>query len=143
MKIISHRGNIFGLDPKRENAPEIVEECIDMGFDVEVDVWLKDNMYYLGHDMPKIPITKEFLLREQLWCHAKNLEALYHMLKDNIHCFWHQEDDFTLTSRGVIWTYPGKEITDKSILVTNVFPKEKCYGICTDFPFKMRNEKNS
>ena len=143
MKIISHRGNIFGLDPERENVPSVIDECIAMGFDVEVDVWTINQVYYLGHDAPKTQTTKEFLLREQLWCHAKNLDALYHMLNDNIHCFWHEEDDFTLTSRNIIWTYPGREITDKSVLVTNVFPQQKCYGVCTDFPFKMRNDKNN
>jgi len=56
------------------------------------------------------------------------------LLNKNIHCFFHQEDDVTLTSKGYIWTYPNKQLTDKSIAV---LPKEKpiieVAGICSDF----------
>jgi hypothetical protein len=59
------------------------------------------------------------------------------MLKQNINCFWHQEDDFTLTSSGFIWTYPNKNVLDNSIIVDND-PKwkeknYKCYGVCSDY----------
>ena len=57
------------------------------------------------------------------------------MLDKNIHCFWHQEDDFTLTSRGFIWTYPGKELTLKSICVLPESTDNEigeCFGICSD-----------
>jgi hypothetical protein len=53
--------------------------------------------------------------------------------------FWHQNDDITLTSNGYLWTYPGKKLTDKSIVVLpefNFYNKKdlkKCYGICSDF----------
>ena len=30
------------------------------------------------------------------------------MSKMNCHYFWHQEDDYTITSKGIIWAYPGK-----------------------------------
>ena len=56
------------------------------------------------------------------------------MLEDNIHCFWHQEDDVTLTSEGYMWTYPGKELTTNSIAV---LPEEEIEvevaGICSDY----------
>ena len=52
----------------------------------------------------------------------------------HIHCFWHQEDDVTLTSRGFFWTYPGKELTKKSIAVLpqKIDKTLDCYGVCTD-----------
>ena len=53
----------------------------------------------------------------------------------DIHCFWHQEDDVTLTSRGFIWTYPGKPLTSKSICVKpekNFEIPKKVLGICAD-----------
>ena len=54
-----------------------------------------------------------------------------------IHCFWHQKDDVTLTSRGFIWTYPNKKTYNKSIIVINKFIKKqelpKCMGICSDY----------
>jgi glycerophosphoryl diester phosphodiesterase len=143
MKIISHRGNIYGSDPKKENTTDAIILALSLGFDVEVDIWLKDEKYCLGHDAPGIYVTKDFLLNEKLWCHAKNIDALSSMLKDNIHCFWHQKDHFTLTSKNFIWTYPGMPVTGSSILVTNTITKYPCYGICTDYPIKLKNETDS
>ena len=59
----------------------------------------------------------------------------------NIHYFWHQEDDVTLTSRGYLWTYPGKQLTEKSICVlpelenkkSKVILPKNVAGICSDF----------
>ena len=63
--------------------------------------------------------------------------------------FWHQEDDFTLTSRGVIWTYPNKELTPKSICVLpernndnslTMLPKE-LLGICSDYIVNYKHKR--
>ena len=135
MILISHRGNLNGKTD-RENQPEYINEALDQGFDVEVDVWcFGDGGYWLGHDKPQYYVDESFLHNKKLWCHAKNIQGLYSMLEDSIHCFFHQEDDVTLTSKGYLWTYPGKQLTDKSICV---MPKKvdksiDCYGVCTDF----------
>jgi hypothetical protein len=58
------------------------------------------------------------------------------MLKEDIHCFWHQDDDVTLTSCGFMWTYPGKPLTDTSICVKpekNFEIPKKVLGICSDY----------
>jgi len=56
------------------------------------------------------------------------------MMKDNIHCFWHQEDDVTLTSKGYLWTYSGKELTENSIAVLpEKKPDVEVAGICSDY----------
>jgi len=143
MKIISHRGNLNGPDSAKENTIESIKIALSMGFDVEIDIWYKDKNYYLGHDSPKAYINKDFLLNKNLWCHAKNLDALKQMIEDKIHCFWHQEDDFTLTSENYIWTYPGKNVTPASVIVTNIAVSAPCYGICTDYPLRFKNETNS
>jgi len=45
-----------------------------------------------------------------------------------------------LTSRGYVWTYPGKEVGVKSVLVDlnggNI--DRECYGICSDFVGKLK-----
>ena len=147
---ISHRGNIDGKIESRENSPDYIEEAIKLGYQVEIDVWLVNGSWYLGHDKPEYSIRYEYLKNDFLWCHAKNLEALSSMIKDSkIHCFWHQEDDVTLTSRNYIWTYPGKELKEKSICVmpekSNIKPGsnklEGCVGICSDI-IKTYREKN-
>lgn len=138
MKIISHRGNLNGVVKNDENSILAINIALSHGFDVEIDVWYKNKKWYLGHDNPQYEIKKQVLENKKLWCHAKNLEALYFMSKNQkINCFWHQNDDFTLTSKGYIWTYPNKNITNKSIIVLKKFKDkapERCFGICTDFP---------
>jgi hypothetical protein len=136
MLIIAHRGNLNGPNPQDENKPEYIQRAIDAGFDVEVDVWYIDGKFYLGHDAPTYPINQLFLTDNSLWCHAKNFEAFEAMLQEpNIHCFWHETDKFTLTSEGIIWTYPGQQTGDHSVIVTNESIQGNIFGVCTDYPF--------
>tara|TARA_Y100000310_G_scaffold89153_1_gene86291 strand:- start:1662 stop:2153 length:492 start_codon:yes stop_codon:yes gene_type:complete len=117
MILIAHRGNTNGISNK-ENDPVYIHDALKQDFDVEIDVWYVDKQFWLGHGRPQYEIDENFLENPRLWCHAKNIEALYKMnLNSLIHCFWHQKDDVTLTSRGYVWTYPGKELTLKSICV--------------------------
>jgi glycerophosphoryl diester phosphodiesterase len=144
MKIISHRGNLNGPNSITENSILAITAALDKGFDVEIDVWFKNGKWYLGHDKPTYSVDESFLKNKKLWCHAKNLDALNLMLKNNkIHCFWHQNDDFTLTSKKYIWTYPDKDTTSNSIIVLIKKQKipQKTFGICTDFPLLYINEK--
>ena len=136
MKLIAHRGNVNG--PSRyENHPSYIKETVLKGFDCEVDVWVRDGEYFLGHDGPTYGVSKSFLKHRRLWCHAKSLEALQKMLQDDLHCFWHQKDDATLTSRGYIWTYPNKQLMRGSICVLPELGVNgninECHGICSDF----------
>lgn len=140
MKLISHRGNINGPKPDMENNPDYIGRTLSLGFDVEVDVWYINNDYYLGHDYPIYKIKESFLENDKIWSHAKNIYSLFNMNKnEKINCFWHQNDDFTLTSKGFIWTYPDKELTNNSICVLpersnyDLETIKKCYGICSDF----------
>jgi len=139
MFLISHRGNTKGISPSLENNPGHLKEVLQAGFDIEIDVWSEKDKLYLGHDYPQYSVNIEFLKNEKLWCHAKNLEALEVMLGEGVHCFWHQEDDFTLTSKGHIWTYPNKLVGKKSIIVckdlkeTLYYSKLNIAGICSDF----------
>ena len=50
MIIISHRGNLNGIDLERENNPYFIDDCISKGFDVEIDLRIKENKLFLGHD---------------------------------------------------------------------------------------------
>jgi hypothetical protein len=133
MKIISHRGNLEGITPD-ENRPDYVNNTLQTGFDVEVDVWLINNELFLGHDEPQYKINNEFLLNDKLWCHAKNKDAFQYMLNNSIHCFWHEQDKFTLTSKGIPWCYPGNYM-ENGITVELIKTKiPTVMGICTDYP---------
>jgi hypothetical protein len=138
MKLIAHRGNLFGPNPILENNPSYLIEAMTAGFDVELDVWLIDNDFYLGHNEPTYPTDIRFLSYSTCWCHAKNLPALVKMLELGIHCFWHQTDDVVLTSQGYLWTFPGKPIaSDRAIAVcperVESWDIDAANGICSDF----------
>ena len=136
MYLISHRGNLNGIQKDMENEPEYISNAINKGFDVEVDVRFEKNKFFLGHDFSQFEINKEFLLNKKIWCHAKTSEALSALDEIKAHFFWHQEDDYTITSKGYIWTYPGKKLLSKSICVLPEkanYKEINCLGICSDF----------
>ena len=143
MILIAHRGNTSGPSPNRENSPKHIDEALSMGYNAEIDVWFKDNSYWLGHDAPQYPIREDYLENDKLWCHAKNLPGLEKMLENRkIHCFWHQEDDVQLTSKGFIWTYPNKPYGRMSICVLPDRPEQiqGAAGVCLD-DFSLINDK--
>ena len=86
MFFISHRGNISGPNKKDENKFEYIKNALNLGFDVEIDIWYYKNNFYLGHDEPIFKVNKFFLLNKKLWCHAKNLEALLNLKKIKVRC---------------------------------------------------------
>jgi hypothetical protein len=146
MKLISHRGNTVGSMESWENEPTYIDLAISKGYDVEVDVWKGDmNMLFLGHDSPDYGVDRRFFEEriDKLWVHCKNLEAVSFFFnynigkphKEQIHYFWHQKDDVTLTSKGFIWAYPGKQPIKNSIAVMPEYFGDdisQCYGVCSD-----------
>lgn len=146
MILISHRGNIDGPNPERENTLEYIQEAIEAGYDVEIDLWLVDYEPWLGHDKPQYQTEWhdiEELGLKNLWVHCKNIEMLDDLLPyPSFHCFWHQEDDVTLTTNKYIWTYPGKTLIEGAIAVMpERFPEwdiSKAGGICSDYISKYK-----
>ena len=107
MIFISHRGNLYGPNPKLENTERLIEEALSENYFVEIDVWKLNDSWWLGHDAPENETSEDFIKQPRLLLHAKNLEAFKAMLDLELHCFWHQEDYYALTSRGLIVGYPG------------------------------------
>lgn len=147
MKLIAHRGNIDGPNVSEENKPKYILRAIENGYFVEIDLWYKDNILFLGHDLPQYKIEYSFLIKNKykLFIHCKNIEALHYIVikNDDLECFFHDSDDCVLTSKGNIWTYPGKLLTNKSICVMperieniNIYELNKCMGICSDYVSK-------
>lgn len=140
--VISHRGNLYGPNPKEENHPDYIDAAVKKIYDVEIDIWYIEDKFYLGHDDPQYPIGLHWLKERKdfLILHCKNLPALY-LLKDQFHCFWHEDDCYTLTTQQKIWTYPGQPIGPDCIIVDLEPPtKQKithwksanCHGVCSD-----------
>ena len=136
MYLISHRGNLDGPNVKDENKPDYILYALSKGYDVEIDVRIYKDKFFLGHDEPQYKIKKNFLNNKKLWCHAKDIFALHKLKKLGAICFWHENDDYTLTSNGFIWAYPGKKLIKNSICVLPEranYKKFNCAGICSDF----------
>lgn len=135
MRIISHRGRLKG-DEGLDNNPTQIEKCISLGYDVEIDL---NSDLFLGHDVPEFKINKEWLfdLKYSLWIHCKDLSALDFCLQNNLHCFYHETDKVTLTSKGYIWTFPQesyKIYNNQVILDFSETPKKyDCYAMCLDY----------
>ena len=146
---IAHRGLFEGQSNDRdlENKPEQIELALAKGFDAEIDLHVINNKLFLGHDTPDYEINESFLLKRGLWIHAKNLGALRWLTTTEFNYFWHQEDDFALTSNKYIWTYPGKELTTRSILVMPEALDKKMeieynniHAVCSDYVDKLREK---
>jgi len=140
MILIAHRGNIDGKSELYENEPNYIDKALKKGYDVEIDVWVIEGNFYLGHDKPQYGITLEWLdkRKNELWIHCKNIEAMewFNSLFDTYNYFWHQEDTLTLTSKGYIWAYPGKQPIKTSIAVMPEIYNDdisQCLGICSDY----------
>lgn len=138
MKLIAHRGNIHGPNSEKENHPDYITQTLKLGYDVEIDVWYENEKWYLGHDSPTYEIKYGFLCDRRFWLHAKNGDAFNMLLQDcTLNVFWHTTEDWVLTSKRHIWTYPNKTLYPESICVLPergwVGDIEKCYGVCTDY----------
>lgn len=142
MIIISHRGNLDGPNKKNENNPLYITNALDKFFHVEIDLWVENGILFLGHDHPQYKIVLSFLKKNssKLWIHCKNLEALNFCNKNNLHFFFHDNDEYTLTSRGYVWAHPLVKKFENTILVMpkKNFKKDlssmNIIGLCTDYP---------
>lgn len=146
MKLIAHRGLVNGPNKHIENQPATIKSALSNGFDCEIDLWVFDRRLYLGHDGPQYNVTTEFLKQPGLWIHCKNLDALEYCSEDvALNYFWHEEDTYTLTSRGFIWAYPDKILNKQSIMVLPEWKDPNfenigrpCFGICSDYVEKIK-----
>lgn len=138
MILIAHRGNINGIT-ENENHPNYIQTALNLGFDVECDLWVKNGYLFLGHDNPDHETNLSFLLdnHAKLWIHLKNIEAYEIVRNYNLNYFSHESDSYVITSKGFSWIFPNKPYTKNSVIVCfdDSF-KGDCYAVCTDYPQK-------
>jgi len=141
MKLISHRGNINGVNPLYENTPKYIDKAISLGYDVEIDIWENSGKFYLGHDEPVHPIKLKWLIKRinNLWIHCKDFNSLNELLETNLRIFYHQKEEYTIISNNYIWAHNIKESNEKCIIpllskneIKNWTPT-KVYGVCSDY----------
>ncbi len=152
--IIAHRGLTDGPNSELENTQKQIDYALNLGFDAEVDVWLKDKKYYIGHNEPKIEVSWNWLTQSNIWIHCKNLPAFFDMHDRTImhNYFWHEQDAVVLTNRNNIWTYYGRpemenkysicvlpEVTYNWHKIETIVKSNKWMGFCTDYPKRIEH----
>ena len=153
MILISHRGNLSGINPQRENDPKYIQEALDKGFYVEIDIISKSDGFYFGHELggPSYPIDWKFLVdnNKKLLIHCKDLESLVAM-RENLsgaNLFFHDREDYVMSSKGWIIAHSriGEFLScskEKDVEKTILMRPEKhglgknlvehCMGVCSD-----------
>jgi hypothetical protein len=163
VRIISHRGNLTGPDSDKENTESYLIEALNMGFDIEFDIWYISK-FWLGHDSPLKSFSTDTLLHwstmymnQNFYVHCKNMWALEEMIKiskRNIIPFFHDVDQCILLKDNTIWVHPSavhSSLTRENCIAVYSTCKtvkydinydidfERFHGICTDYPLTLRN----
>ena len=146
MKLISHRGNIRGPIPDKENRPSYIDCAIGNGYDVEIDVNYVNGELWLGHDEPQYKVTHTSIQERSkyLWLHCKDFESAKECWKYQAFC--HSGDPFVFTSNNKIWLHGENEsiYTLDDMTIIPVINKQEStsfhtangipFGVCTDYP---------
>jgi hypothetical protein len=140
---IAHRGNTVGPRPEKENRLSYIDDAIASGFNAEIDLWAVGNKLFLGHDGADFEVTLDWLLERdsELWIHCKNPPAIAIMADTNANWFFHNSDDYTLTSRGYLWSFPGREVIGSKCVMLDFssnlskddFSNHPPFAICGDY----------
>ena len=141
MKIISHRGNVRGPIPEKENRPSYIDCAIGNGYDVEIDLRIIDGELWLGHDVPQYKVEHSWLQprKEYLWIHCKDLAAAKECWEYQSFC--HMGDPYTYTSTGKIWLHDLSMKIDNNVIIPMIDDIDYApmngqpYAICTDYPY--------
>lgn len=142
MILISHRGNVNGIKANRENTISYIQEALDLGYDVEIDIWNVNNILYLGHDRGLNVIDHSFInkYKDKLWLHCKDLKTLemfyrFDMIDKKLNYFFHNSDKLVITSKGYAWMhYSVIPIFGSIAVLPEIYENNilNCIGICSD-----------
>ena len=144
MKIISHRGNINGSIPDKENRPSYIDCAINLGYDVEVDIRFINNQFWLGHDGPQYKIELPWMLHRigNIWFHCKDSFSATKLLSysNDFLFFCHSNDDYVLTSINKLWIHDLTSKIDGNCIIPLLtleqiknYNNSKPFAVCTDY----------
>lgn len=148
MIVYSHRGNLKGPNSKFENHPDYIDDALNEGFKVEIDLRNYNNKFYLGHDKAQYEIKLDWLQKRKnnLLIHFKDLIAVFN--SNEFHFFCHAQDDFALTSQLKIWIHKRDLLINSSNIIVPLmnkdqidkyFNKKSIFSVCTDFPIYLKS----
>ena len=126
--VIAHRGLLKGPSKNLENNPENIISNIknypNLFNEIDINI-LKDGIY-IGHDEPLYKIDLKFIIdnKRSLILHIKKIEYDSPHTMDTLldlyrfcHCFCHENDNFTITNKGLIWSHPKIGLNKNTIFV--------------------------
>lgn len=148
MIFISNAGNLKERNEELMNHPDQIKKCLDLGFNVRVDVKFSKDNFYLVNQEDRFPIETKLLEDYRIWCQAKDILTLNALSSSlNINCFYLKKDKFTITSKSFIWNIDKTRIVKNSIyqMIGDDWKTAKskaifCYGICSDIPEVLLND---
>lgn len=153
MILISHRGNLNGINEKHENDPSYILEAIGKGFMVEMDICYspyQDKLLFAHENTGlQFKFDEDFLFEnvENLLIHCKDIESLSYFRSKvrGFNFFFHDRSDYAVSSLGWVIAH-SKDTTSidtkyKSEIIQMLpekrgFGKEMIkdyHGICSDF----------
>lgn len=117
MILISHRGNISGKNYKRENSQDYIQEALDAGYHVEMDILHHGGEFLHGHEWggTKGNVDPHFLSVncQKLLIHCKDRESVLFCAASNLsplNYFYHDRDDFAISS--YMWLIAHSKVAD-------------------------------
>ena len=143
MLFISHRGNVEGSLPEKENTISYIDDAVDLlNLDVMVDVIGIGGYLYLGTHTPKEKLPLEYLDSPKFWFHCNNPEALeYFKVFSKVKYFWHDEDAYSLISNKKVLVHSGEILLPGSIALLPESNEHghslwNCHAVCTNYVFE-------
>ena len=152
MILISHRGNVNGSVPEKENRPSYIDSAIQLNYEVEVDLRFINGEFWLGHDTPQYKIEIPWMVKRKqyLWFHCKDKNSVIELINLNkeFKFFCHTNDNFVLTNTNKIWVHDLEGVINNTCIIPLINMEEiirikerRAYAICTDYPNFLKNEK--
>ena len=145
MIYISHRGNLEGVNSELENSIDYIDRAISKGYDVEIDLRSRNDSIWIGHNTPDYKISIGWLQerKNKLWIHVKDYGALVAIMDSGLRYFCHEQDKYTLTSNGYVWSHDlTNKMNDKCIVpllsleLVNSYKQKDFYAVCSDYIYE-------
>lgn len=135
MILISMRGNISGVEERTQNKPYQVNEVLKTGMHCWVDVWWKDDIFYLGTDEPTYPVKQSFISMYSVWANAMDFVTLLKLTEcKSPHNFFYRGEPI-LSNTGHIITeciIDGYESSTILISDDSIYSTVGLYGIVSN-----------
>lgn len=154
MLLISHRGNVDGVTPSKENTIPYMQEALNREFYVEVDIYEHAGELYFGHEYGGSGqrVDWSFLKHNagKLLIHCKDSKTLLTLRHyDFLAIFYQDHDDYAIASNDWIIAHSKQggmvyDKKDRNLSGTIIMLPEKnglgkkfleelgCFGICSD-----------